>query len=722
METLRKSLKSCCSHSKLQQQHEALLDHSGGQEAQSVVDIHTSTPCAETTGVTTAASNPSKPAKQKVSFAKIAEEAMWRIPDKDGQLSHNDQSLRRNPWRSLMIRTKSRLIEDEDDRTMNSDDIESPEEDCVKEEEEDKDDHEDVSNNHHLETSTFAMLVWQLPLVSSLLALASTLSIPSMRNQTLCDLPLWKWEVMALVILGGNWVSSWLIKLVVILIEQNFLLQKRVLYFVYGLKKAVQHSIWLGSTLLIWHFIIFDDKIEKQTHSKILPYGTKILTCLLVGTLIWLGKTLFVKVLASSFHENTFFERIQEALFNQFVIDTLSGPPAFEGNEMRYGRKLEKYSTIGNRSRFSRRNEEIPIDEQQNLSKKNMSGWTMRRMINIVRRGSLSTLDEHVLDSDTTGDESSLHIRSVCQAKAAAKKIFTNVAAPGSQHIFVGDLMRFMGKEEALRAMHHFGPASENGGISRSLLTEWLVNAFRDRQALALSLNDTKTAVDELHSLLNVIVAVIIVIIWLVMLGIPIAHFLVLLSSQILLVGFIFSNSCKTTFEAIIFLFVMHPFDVGDLCEVDGVQMRVEEMNILTTVFLKSDYQKITFPNSLLSTKPISNYYRSPDMAEAIHLCVHISTPLEKISALNDRLKCYVERHNQFWHPTASVTITEVEDMNKLKIQALVRHRMNFQNMGDRFARRNHLIQELVRMFRDLEVEYRLLPLDVNVRNLPASN
>lgn len=100
------------------------------------------------------------------------------------------------------------------------------------------------------------------------------------------------------------------------------------------------------------------------------------------------------------------------------------------------------------------------------------------------------------------------------------------------------------------------------------------VSAFRERRALALSLNDTKTAVDELHNLLNVLVAVVIVISWLIILRIPITHFLVFISSQILLVVFIFGNTCKTVFEAIIFLFVMHPYDVGDRCEVDGVQVK----------------------------------------------------------------------------------------------------------------------------------------------------
>ncbi len=91
-----------------------------------------------------------------------------------------------------------------------------------------------------------------------------------------------------------------------------------------------------------------------------------------------------------------------------------------------------------------------------------------------------------------------------------------------------------------------------------------------------MSLNDTKTAVDELHNLLNILVAIIILIIWLIILGVRITHFLVLISSQLLLVVFMFGNTCRTVFEAIIFLFIMHPFDVGDRCEVDGVQVRKE--------------------------------------------------------------------------------------------------------------------------------------------------
>lgn len=48
---------------------------------------------------------------------------------------------------------------------------------------------------------------------------------------------------------------------------------------------------------------------------------------------------------------------------------------------------------------------------------------------------------------------------------------------------------------------------------------------------------------------------------------------LVLIISQLVLAAFMFGNTVKNIFESIIFLYVMHPFDVGDRCIIDGVQV-----------------------------------------------------------------------------------------------------------------------------------------------------
>ena len=78
---------------------------------------------------------------------------------------------------------------------------------------------------------------------------------------------------------------------------------------------------------------------------------------------------------------------------------------------------------------------------------------------------------------------------------------------------------------------------------------------------------------DELNKLASVIVLAVFVIVWLLLMGLLTSKLLLFISSQLLLVGFMFNNTAKTVFEAIIFVFVMHPFDVGDRCIIDGVQV-----------------------------------------------------------------------------------------------------------------------------------------------------
>jgi small-conductance mechanosensitive channel len=70
--------------------------------------------------------------------------------------------------------------------------------------------------------------------------------------------------------------------------------------------------------------------------------------------------------------------------------------------------------------------------------------------------------------------------------------------------------------------------------------------------------------------------------------------------------------------------------------------MVVEEMNILTTVFLRFDNQKITIPNAVLATKAIHNFYRSPDMGDSVEFLIHVATPAEKISLIKHRINRYV--------------------------------------------------------------------------------
>lgn len=99
------------------------------------------------------------------------------------------------------------------------------------------------------------------------------------------------------------------------------------------------------------------------------------------------------------------------------------------------------------------------------------------------------------------------------------------------------------------------------------------MKVYQERKALAHALSDTKTAVKQLNKLVTGILVIITIIVWLLLMEIATTKVLVFISSQLVVATFMFGNTCKNIFEALIFVFVMHPFDVGDRCVVDGVQV-----------------------------------------------------------------------------------------------------------------------------------------------------
>ncbi|KAH7519258.1 mechanosensitive ion channel protein 10 [Ziziphus jujuba] len=571
-----------------------------------------------------------------------------------------------------------------------------------------------VSERYRKKVKLLALIEW-FSFVFIIAFLIASLTVNRLVDKMIWGLEIWKWCVLVLVIICGRLVTEWLINVLVFLIEMNFFLKKKVLYFVYGLKRSVQIFIWLGLVLLAWGLLINRGVKRSKDTTKVLNYVTRALASCLIGAAIWLAKTLLLKIVASNFQATRFFDRIQESIFHQYILRTLSGPPLMEmaervGSTASTGQLSFRNFKEKDENKQAGKEEVIDIEKLKKMKQEKVSAWTMKGLISVINSSGLTTLVDD--DEDEPKDE---QITSEWEAKAAAYRIFQNVAKPHSKYIDEDDLLRFMRKEEVDLVLPLFEGAVETGKIKRKSLKNWLVNVYLERKSLAHSLNDTKTAIDELNRLVSMIVIVVIIVVWLILMGFLTTQILVFISSQLLLVAFMFGNTAKTVFEAIIFVFVMHPFDVGDRCVIDGVQMIVEEMNILNTVFLRYDNEKIFYPNTVLATKPISNFFRSPEMSDSVEFAIDVSTSIETVGALKSRIKGYLESKPQHWRPGHSVVVKEIEDVNKMKMALYITHTINFQNYGDKTNRRSELVLEMKKIFEDLHIKYHLLPQEVHV-------
>ncbi|KAK9904455.1 hypothetical protein M0R45_000680 [Rubus argutus] len=512
--------------------------------------------------------------------------------------------------------------------------------------------------------------------------LVASFTVDKLENLTVWDLKFWKWCVLAMVIFRGMLFTNWFMQFIVFVTRSNFWLRNKMLYYVHGMKKSVQVFMWLVLVLLTW-LLLCDRGIERSKAStKIFHYVTWSLVSVLIGAFLWLLKTLSFKILALRFYLHTFVDRTRESIFHQFVLQTLSGPPF-----------MEKVGNFGQSPSF-RKTKKAKGGEEKN----------------VIDMGQLLKLKLEEVSARTMEE-----IASELEATAAAYHIFHNVAKPGSKYIEEEDLMRFLIKEEVDLAFMLIEGA-ETGRINRQALTDWVVKVYNARKGLIHSLTDTKKAVKQLDKLVTSILIVIGIVVWLLLVEIATTKVLVFLSSQIVLAAFIFGNTCKNIFEAVVFVFVMHPFHVGDRCVVDGVPLIVEEMNILTTVFSKLNKDKVYYPNSVLSTLPISNCKENSDTGDFVEFSIAFA-PVDKIYILKEKIKRYFEANPQYWHPNHNVAVIGIENGNTLKMALYFDYILKPQifgvdqkEFGEKTKRRSELVIELMKIMEELNITCSVLP------------
>ncbi|KAG2311826.1 hypothetical protein Bca52824_023383 [Brassica carinata] len=553
-----------------------------------------------------------------------------------------------------------------------------------------------------------------LVFVAILCTLVVCLTNDSVKKHRIWGFEVWKWCVLVMVTISGMFVTNWFMHFVVFIIERNYLLRKKVLYFVHSLKKNVQVLIWFGLILVAWVFLFDDDDKRSRKAKKFLNAITWTLVSLLVGSAIFLVKTYALKVLASNFNVRNFFERIQESVFHQYVLQTLSGPPLIEEAE-RVGREpstghLSFTSTNGT----VEEEKVLDMGKVHKMKQEKVSAWTMRVLIEAVGASGLSTISHTLDECSNRKKKYDKEITSEMEAVAVAYDIFNNVAQPISSYIEEDDLLRFMIKVEVDLVLPLI-EYSETGKITRNAFTEWVYKVYTSRKALGHSLNDTKTAVKQVDKILSGVLFIVTFIIWLILMDIATTKFLVVFSSQFVGLAFMIGSTCKNIFESFVFVFVMHPYDVGDRCHIDGVVLLVEEIDLLTTVFLKMDNEKVFYPNATLISKPISNYYRSPDMVDSILFSIAFSTPATKIATLKETITEYLVQNPQNWYPNPLLLVNAIENVNKLNMNLIVTHTINFQDFAEKNVRRTELVITVKRLLEELEIDYTLLPQDVHL-------
>ncbi|WUR02684.1 mechanosensitive channel of small conductance (MscS1E) [Vairimorpha necatrix] len=189
----------------------------------------------------------------------------------------------------------------------------------------------------------------------------------------------------------------------------------------------------------------------------------------------------------------------------------------------------------------------------------------------------------------------------------------------------------------------------------------------------------------------------------------------------------IISNSFSTNaISSLIFLFIIHPYDIGDriLVNLDNhiENLVVSELNVFSTVFLRWNGTCVYVPNSLLSTKLITNIRRSGIIADSHKIQINSRTDQSKLLNLKTTIEAFLKKHKEDYTEYCMVNYESIENSNKLHMKVYMQYKTNSQNYELYLKRKTSFLSFLNRTLQVLEIEYNLPIQRVTVKNESGKN
>ena len=154
-----------------------------------------------------------------------------------------------------------------------------------------------------------------------------------------------------------------------------------------------------------------------------------------------------------------------------------------------------------------------------------------------------------------------------------------------------------------------------------------------------------------------------------------------LYTTSLMSFSFAFAGTVQEFTGSCIFLFVKHPYDVGDRVDINSIDLIVEHISLLYTVFRRVDSNRtVQIPNIVNNGNWIENISRSKAMSEQFSLAISAGTGFEEIEALRGELKEFVvkDENRRDYMPDMRVEVLNVGDMSKLDLKINLVYKVSF--------------------------------------------
>ncbi|KAK3678577.1 hypothetical protein LTR78_001875 [Recurvomyces mirabilis] len=509
------------------------------------------------------------------------------------------------------------------------------------------------------------------------------------------------------------WVGLWICKLVATIVPIVFQAVCGVVST--GIRKysLVLQALEIPMSLFFWSILawatsniinVFNPNVYNNTWLQTL---NTVFKALIIVAAIFLAEKTFVQLVSINYHRKQYDAKIKESKQLIRMLDLL-----YDASRAIFPEYCRE---------FQEEDAEIQGNTLTDVRKQLAQAGIKTKVFNDMGRvRDKVTAAFGAMASDITGKQvfgaTSAHsivieaLETETQSKALARRLWLSFVGEGKDVLYKHDLEQVLGRSrsEMVEEVFHILDRDGNGDVSLEEMTWLIIDVGTERKSRAASMHDISQAIAVLDRLLSLVVLFAIAFIYASFFSKTFQAKTTQLWTTFTGLAFAIGGTVTEFLACCIFLFIKHPYDVGDRVDINEVELIVEHMSLMYSVFRRVDSGKtVQIPHNVANALWIENVTRSRSMKERISLCVSPTTSMEDVLALRAELEKFVTapENKRDFQPELDIELRNLNDLGKLELRVEIRHKSNFANDQLRNARRNKFMVELLAVTRRIPID-----------------
>lgn len=498
-----------------------------------------------------------------------------------------------------------------------------------------------------------------------------------------------------------TWLTVWAAKLVAWFIPKLFMFFSGIVSA--GTRKyaTVLENLSLPLSLFFWalaSWLTFRNLFGKSYSSGVNWVRTleTIQSALFCSSAVFLGEKFIVQMIGVTYHQRSFANRIKDSKREIHLLGLL-----YDASRTLFPMYCPEFAEEDHVI-----NDSIELKFGGGKHSRSKSGTVtpMRLLGEAGRIGGKVTSAFGNIASEISGKQvfnpNAAHsivleaLEKLRSSEALARRIWMSFVVEGKDSLYFEDVAEVLGPSHRAEAEEAFAAidGDGNGDISLDEMIRKVIETGKERKAIAEGMKDIGQALGAFDKVLLFVVLLIVVFIFLAFFQSSFITVIASAGTTLLSLSFIFAVTAQEFLGSCIFLFVKHPYDVGDRVLISDKELIVERISLLYSVFTRTETQQVSqIPNIVLNTYWVDNISRSKSMYESFTVDVSFDTSFEDVELLRQEMENFVRdpENSRDFQPDFTIGIGSIGNLDKLTLEISILHKSNWHNAMVRASRRS---------------------------------